>query len=164
MTTNNGTLSAAGSRKPEKATITNVETSESFEVLFNPTEYSMSKTNNWKKITIRESNVALPEFLGGNPRELRIQLFFDTYEKHEDVRVYTKKIIKLTDIGKYDGRRRPPRCLFSWGPGAYRTHASSAGPIGQDVPVQRSTGMCESGQVIEARFSVTNVSWRLQVL
>jgi len=26
-------------------------------------------------------------------------------------------------------------------------------PIGQDVPVPRSTGMCESGQVIDARRS-----------
>lgn len=115
MTTNNGTLAAAGSRKPEKATITNIENGENFEVLFNPTEYSMSKTNNWKRITIRESNVAVPEFLGGNPRELRIQLFFDTYEKHEDVRQHTEKIIRLTYVGKYDGRRRPPRCMFSWG-------------------------------------------------
>ena len=115
MTTNNGTLAAAGSRKPEKATITNVENSESFEVLFNPTEYSLSKTNNWRRITIRESNVAPPEFLGGNPSELRMQLFFDTYEKHEDVRDYTNKIIELTKIGDYDGVLRPPRCLFSWG-------------------------------------------------
>jgi len=32
-------------------------------------------------------------------------------------------------------------------------HKSVALPIGQDVAVPRSTGMCESGQVIEARFS-----------
>ena len=114
MTTSSG-MTAAGSRKPEKATITNLESNDSFEVLFNPTEYSLSKTNNWKKVTIRESNVALPEFMGGDPSELKMQLFFDTYEKREDVRDYTKKVIKLTEIGKYDGVHRPPRCLFSWG-------------------------------------------------
>ena len=44
-----------------------------------------------------------------------MQLFFDTYEKNEDVRKYTQLIIDLTKIDTYNGVMRPPRCLFSWG-------------------------------------------------
>ena len=115
MTSNNGTLAAAGSRKPEKATITNVEKGISFEVLFNPTEYSLSKTNRWENAPNPKSNVAVPEFVGGDPSILKMQLFFDTYEKNEDVRKYTQLIIDLTKIKTYNGVDRPPRCLFSWG-------------------------------------------------
>ena len=38
-------------------------------------------------------------------------------------------------------------------PGAYRKPASTFVPIGQDVPVPRSTRMCGSGQVMAARRS-----------
>ena len=55
--TTNGASPASGGRKPEKATIRNLENQKEFEVMFNPTEYSLSKSNTWTQVSIRESNV-----------------------------------------------------------------------------------------------------------
>ena len=54
-------------------------------------------------------------FSGGDPTELTVELFFDTYEKGEDVRDYTQKVINLTKVSEFKDGFRPPRCMFSWG-------------------------------------------------
>ncbi len=109
------TTNGAGSRKPEKATIRNLEDNKEFEVMFNPAEYSLSKSNSWTQVSIRESNVPRTYFSGGDPTELTVELFFDTYEKGEDVRDYTQKVINLTKVSEFKDGFRPPRCMFSWG-------------------------------------------------
>ncbi len=53
-----------------KAHITNLENNDEFEVMFNPTDYSLSKTNNWTKVPIRESDVPRSDFSGGDPAAL----------------------------------------------------------------------------------------------
>jgi len=102
-----------------KATIRNEDTGKEFPVLFNPSEYSMTKTNNWNQVPIPQLNVSRTKFSGGNPTELKMQLFFDTYERSEekakDVRDYTSKIIALTKAEKYQNEFRPPKCRFMWG-------------------------------------------------
>ena len=113
--TTSGAGPASGSRKPEKATIRNLETQKEFEVMFNPAEYSLSKSNSWTKVSIRESNVPRTYFSGGDPTELTVELFFDTYERGEDVRDYTQKVINLTKVSEFKDGFRPPRCMFSWG-------------------------------------------------
>ena len=109
------TTNGAGSRKPEKATIRNLEDNKEFEVMFNPAEYSLSKSNTWTQVSIRESNVPRTYFSGGDPTELTVELFFDTYERGEDVRDYTQKVINLTKVSEHNDGFRPPRCMFSWG-------------------------------------------------
>ena len=48
------------------------------EFMFNPTEYSISKTNKWDYQSKKAGNVPAWEFGGGGPRELQLELFFDT--------------------------------------------------------------------------------------
>lgn len=102
-----------------KAFLTNVETNERIEFLFNPTEYALSKTNNWDAEAIIGFDVPPTEFQGGDPTTLDLELFFDTYEKKEDVRNYTDKVFALTKISdetrQNSERGRPPRVLFNWG-------------------------------------------------
>lgn len=103
-----------------KAIIRNEDTRVDIPVMFNPTEYSFSKTNSWNRESIKENNVPKTQFSAGNPTELKVQLFFDTYEHPEggtptDVREYTKKIIALTKVGDFKDGRRPPMCRFIWG-------------------------------------------------
>ena len=103
-----------------KATIKNEDNGDLFTVLFNPSEYSLSKTNSWNRVPIRERNVPKIKFSAGNPTELKVQLFFDTYERAEgatptDVREYTKQIIALTQVENFKDGRRPPMCRFMWG-------------------------------------------------
>jgi len=104
-----------------KATITNIDTNETVECMFNPTEYSFSKQAEWKEKSRRGQNVPHLEFSGGKPTELKLQLFFDTYEAGEDVRQrYTNALWKLAmvDSNLSDSKTkksRPPKCEFRWG-------------------------------------------------
>ena len=88
---------------------------------FNPTGYSLSKSNTWKAVEIVGYDVPTSQFVGGGPTTLKLDLLFDTYEDQKDVRTaYTDAIIKLTKIhpkteDAKTGTGRPPICLFSWG-------------------------------------------------
>jgi len=97
----------------EKAQIRNLETSEIVDCMFRPKELSMSKNNTWNEKDVKEGDLPILEFGGGKPAELKMQLFFDTYEKGEDVRNYTDKVWKLMDVS--NDKKRPPRCQFTWG-------------------------------------------------
>jgi len=105
-----------------KATITNLDTNDSFSVLFNPTEYTLAKTVNWTTKPDQGHNVPKRTFGGGNPQKLDMELFFDVYETEDgDVRDYINKLWKLTMIDESNENSdpktsRPPLCLFQWGP------------------------------------------------
>lgn len=115
--------SPAVSGELAKASLTNLDKPNSRPIvfMFNPTEYSMSKSNSWEPVKIMGSNVPRLEFTSGGSTELSLELLFDTYERGTDVRTtYTNKIFELTKIDqstvdKATGIGRPPRCMFSWG-------------------------------------------------
>ena len=104
-----------------KASITNLDdSSQNIEFMFNPTGYSLSKSNSWEPVKVVGMNVPRREFTSGGPTALSLELFFDTYEAGTDVRDYTNKVFNLAKISsktvdKETGRGRPPKCMFSWG-------------------------------------------------
>lgn len=104
-----------------KAVIHNLDTNDSVECMFNPKEYTFSKQNRWKFTDQKGKNLPEPEFQSGQPTNLRMQLFFDTYESRVDVRQeYTTKIWDLTRVNEDTKNRktnkgRPPLCQFQWG-------------------------------------------------
>ena len=108
---------------------------EPFEVLFNPTSYSISKgvvwspqgassgeTDGGKRRTKRELNAPLLTFGGGDSRRLTLRLFFDVTERvnvkgkpASDVRVLTNRFVDLTRIERLGKVLRPPVCDLTWG-------------------------------------------------
>lgn len=104
-----------------KATIKNLDTNEVIQCLFNPTEYSIAKTNNWEPKNVVGKNVPKMDFTGGGSRTLSLELFFDVFEQQgADVRTHIDKLWKLTAIdenlkNQETNRSRPPMCLFQWG-------------------------------------------------
>lgn len=92
--------------------------------LFNPKEYSISKQNTW---STPESNMGADttvlHFGGGQPKGLKMQLFFDTYEDGTDVRTnYTEKLFKMMEINPKlpagsttQSTGSPPKLIFTWG-------------------------------------------------
>jgi hypothetical protein len=86
---------------------------EAIEVLFNPTEYQLAQSNQFAEVAIPGLGAPLLQFGRGNARTLSMQLFFDTYEKGEDVRDHTKKLTALLAID--DHLHAPPVCEFTWG-------------------------------------------------
>src|SRR2546423_15106218 len=67
----------------EKALITNNDTGEKIEVLFNPQEYSLSKDNNFAQVAVPGLRSPLLQFVHGNLQTLDMELLVDTYETHQ---------------------------------------------------------------------------------
>jgi len=127
---------------------------ETIEALFNPSEISVSRSVNWetkKTVASRKSGKKLvkargakertpveQKFLSVKPATLQVELFFDTYEPHEDkwslgkiatafavptnpfqsttatdVTVHTRKLTSLAKIQPES--HEPPRCVLKWG-------------------------------------------------
>lgn len=105
-----------------KAVIINLDKGgDRVEVMFNPNEYTFNKQNVWIQGGSSGKDMPQLEFSGGQPATLQMQLFFDTYAQHEDVRVaYTDRIweLMLVDSDLMDqktGKARPPMVRFQWG-------------------------------------------------
>ncbi len=108
----------------EKALITNNDTGEKIEVLFNPEEYSLSKDNNFAQMAVPGLRSPLLQFIHGNLQSLEMELLVDTYESHksgsktinqagQDVRDLTGRIVALLDINPET--HAPPVLVFTWG-------------------------------------------------
>lgn len=105
-----------------KAKLTNLDTNEAIDVMFNPPSYEFSKENTWAEQTTKGTDVpGFFEFGGGKSADLTIDLFFDTHTTGQDVRTqYTNKIWKLAMVNKdkvdaNTGRSAPPPVEFQWG-------------------------------------------------
>ncbi|UVI27383.1 CIS tube protein [Paenibacillus spongiae] len=82
-------------------------------VLFNPTEYSIEKGNQYQSVALPGKSVPALQFVSGNAQTLTMDLFFDTYEQGEDVRIYTGQVTELLNIDR--DLHAPPVCMFIWG-------------------------------------------------
>jgi hypothetical protein len=94
--------------------------------LFNPTDYTFAKSNQWKADPLKGTNVPQASFQGGGIMSMKFQLFFDTYGADSagdtDVRDHTDKLLglmKIDDRLKNNDRKarkgRPPIISFHWG-------------------------------------------------
>lgn len=104
--------------KLEHATIEIVQpagATEPIEVLFNPKEYKLARSNQFSEIAVPGLESPPLQFGRGNARTLSMQLFFDTYtyKSGEDVQVYVDQILALLAINV--DLHAPPICKFSWG-------------------------------------------------
>jgi hypothetical protein len=91
---------------------------------FNPKEYTISKSNTWSATDANRGSDTPPlHFGGGQPKQMKLQLFFDTYVKGTDVRRdYTDKLFKMMEIDPKlpEGSTNqttgsPPKLKFTWG-------------------------------------------------
>jgi hypothetical protein len=86
------------------------------EVRFNPTEYTLDKSNEFANINIPGLESPLLQFTRGGLQTLTTDLFFDSYETGEDVRKkYVDRVAKLMEID--EDLHAPPVCEFVWGDG-----------------------------------------------
>lgn len=122
---------------------------ETLEVLFNPSEYKVDSSNQYSWQRIPGLSAPIAQFISGEESTLTMDLFFDTYEKGEDVRDYTHKISGLLDVDK--DLHTPPLCRFVWGSLDFR------GIIEQVS--QHFTMFLDSGVPVRATLNVTFKSW-----
>lgn len=86
------------------------------EIPFNPTEYSIDKSNSYSEATIPGLESPLVQFSHGANRTLSFELLLDTYayEKGADVRSrYIERLEKLIEVNGIF--HAPPPCKIVWG-------------------------------------------------
>ena len=127
---------------------------EEVPVLFNPTEYSMEKSNEFASVNIPGLESPMLQFSRGNLETLTMDLFFDSYEENKDVRMdYTTKI---TDLLKIDPDiHAPPILRFVWGSLNFTCVLSK---VSKKFTMFRSDGI-----PVRATLSVTFNEYRTEV-
>ncbi len=104
-----------------KAKIRNVDTGAIVTCMFNPTEYTFTKSVGWAATAERGANVPALEFTGGEAATVSLKLFFDTNDTGDDVRsTYTNALWDLAMVNRAQldpntNKGRPPRGIFDWG-------------------------------------------------
>src|SRR5262245_14403294 len=83
-------LTTRGGLTPAKLTNSADSTTE-VAFMFNPNEYTLTKTNTWKSKWV-DLNVPAQEFTEGGPQTLKLVLYFDTAEEAKDVRDLSKPL------------------------------------------------------------------------
>jgi len=89
------------------------EGQDSFQVLFNPTQYSVDKGNTIAQAAIPGLEAPILQYVHGNMRTLSMDLFFDTYEEGTDVTDKTDQIYDLLYLDP--STHAPPICDLNWG-------------------------------------------------
>jgi nucleoid-associated protein YgaU len=104
----------------EKAFIEVKDTGAQIACRFNPKEYTIAKTAEWKKTPAKGAKSAPKvEFVGTNPGTLQMELFFDGWDSGSgDVSKDVDALLTLTkptstSLGK--NKPMPPIIVFHWG-------------------------------------------------
>jgi len=145
----------------EYATLTNLDTGQRFEVLFNPDEYTVNKDNNFAQAAVPGLSSPLLQFVNGNLRTLEMELVFDSLEQHRhanrtvnaansDVRKLTQQVVDLMAITP--DTHAPPPVLFAWGGLTFTGVLAKVS--------QKYTMFLETGIPIRARLHVTFNEWK----
>jgi hypothetical protein len=99
-----------------------IEGGETIDALFNPTEFSISKGNDWTFDPIKGTSLPKGKFGGGKPREMQVNLLLDRSlpdPKAMSVKDITDKLFKMMDVpsgGRGGGANSvPPLVTFQWG-------------------------------------------------
>jgi hypothetical protein len=102
---------------------------KSIKVLFNPSEYTVTKSVSWDSEDGKDRRFNAPSlnFGGGSSRQLTLKLFYDVTEPINgrllsDVREETNKLATFTRIDRE--LQRPPMVQVTWG----------KAPVGSDFP------------------------------
>ena len=85
---------------------------------FNPTEYTLSKANQWAEVPIPGLDSPIVQFVRGQTETLSLELFFDSTEDGTGATAtpVTDKTDAFYDLIKIDSdTHAPPALLFSWG-------------------------------------------------
>lgn len=95
------------------------------ECLFNPKDYTVTKTNAWEAKATPGASAARPQYGGGQPYEMQLQLLFDASLLGQGgaVAAATKQLFQMMEATKGEGAghggarntRRPPTVKFIWG-------------------------------------------------
>ena len=92
----------------------------SVDCMFNPFEYSVSKTNSFTENSKNQGDVPQTEFSKAGSQTLKLNLVFDTFETGADVSKITRELWKFMMTkektgGRQNKKNSPPQVAFKWG-------------------------------------------------
>ncbi|MFN8529056.1 MAG: hypothetical protein U0670_10625 [Anaerolineae bacterium] len=98
----------------------NLSTNQEVRFMFNPFEYTLSKSNQWEHKPVIGQNLPAVVFQQGGAQQLSLTLYFDGVATGTDVRTYTAPLWKMmmldsTQENSKTGKSAPPAVAFSWG-------------------------------------------------
>jgi LysM repeat protein len=94
--------------------------SVSVDCMFNPFEYTVSKSNSFEEKSGNGTDVPVVEFKKAGAQTLKLALTFDTYDTAKDVTLVTNDLWKLMQTKTNDEsndveKKSPPSVAFEWG-------------------------------------------------
>jgi hypothetical protein len=98
-----------------------IEGGETIQALFNPTELTITKGNNWTFDPIKGTSLPKGKFGGGKPREMQINLLLDQSLPNDGLSVkdIADKLFKMMEVpsgaGGGGANAVPPLVTFQWG-------------------------------------------------
>jgi len=144
---------------------------ERLEVMFNPTDFTLTKSSQLGEVNIPGLDSPLQQFVRGLAEKLTVKLFFDATDERTDelasgVTERTDRFYALAKIRADE--HAPPVCRFVWGykfPGSQLSPNTGSpedgAPAGADSPNRRAfTGVVESIQQEFTLFSPAGVPLR----
>lgn len=126
------------------------ETGAVIEAMFNPAEFSIETRNQFQRTAMPGLPTPITQFVSGETQTLSFDLFFDSYEKREDVRVKTREVSDLLKINKEI--HAPPVCRFEWGGAIQADKTHFQGVI--DSVTQKFTMFLDSGVPVRATLTL----------
>jgi nucleoid-associated protein YgaU len=115
---------AGGSQPATSASIQRakleIEGKAPIDCLFNPAQYSITKTNGYQVQSIPGVSFGIPQFVGGAPREMTVELLFDvtlSTPAKPSVRPITDALFAMMEVpnGGSGAGSAPPTVTFRWG-------------------------------------------------
>lgn len=137
-----------------------IEDAGALDCLFNPKDFTVTKSNSWEAKAAPGQSAAKPTFGGGQPRELTLQLLFDASLLSPPISVkdVSVKLFEAMNASKNEGgqrnRSRPPTLTFQWGAFAFEGVAKS-------LTVQYQM-FRPDGEPIRADVKLTLMQWDVQ--
>jgi hypothetical protein len=122
------------------------------ECMFNPYEYSVSKSNSFNEQPKNDADTPHAEFAKSGAQTLKLNLFFDTYEAKTDVSQETRKLwqFMLTkgQRGSRQGKKKePPQVAFEWGVFKFVSYVTAM--------TQQFTLFGQDGTPVRAKVDIT---------
>ncbi len=114
-----GAQAAAGPSSVQRAKL-EIEGKPPIDCLFNPAQYSISKTNGYQVQSIPGVSFGVPQFVGGAPRQMTVELLFDvtlSTPSKPSVRPITDALFAMMEVpnGGSGAGSAPPTVTFRWG-------------------------------------------------
>jgi hypothetical protein len=98
-----------------------IEGGEEIQALFNPTEFTITKGNNWTFDPVKGTSLPKGKFGGGKPREMQVNLLLDQTLPNggKSVKEITDSLFKMMEVpsgaGGGGANAVPPLVTFQWG-------------------------------------------------